>query len=596
MDSIQWSRSKSAHLKRLLRTGDQANRRRSWRDAEKAYQAALSLDPSLKHIWVQYGHALKEQGDLAGAEAAYQRSLTLDAGLADTHLQLGHVLKLQGRRDYAVDAYVTAYRLDPRNPYPRIELDALGMEMPESAAQPTEFAEDPGFIEAVYGEKQQLALCDTRYVSAQHALSAFGLSSEILRIFDFRYYFYANEEVRAALGRPDVHRCLLHFCTEGLGKCLQINPDLLFDPRFYCATYVEWQLSLNNAYWHWINVGTKRGWHPNRESWVKEQLGPDVGLLRDFDFETCKAFFYPDEDGKWTAQFARFVDSEVLLPGPHLPVRAATADLFTAIGDRFARAGKDEEAGIIYQRVLEQLPNDETAMSHFADTLLRRANFVQTKAIHQAAIDRGQLSIWRFLHLATCYETLGDHKGALKSLHEGKEAFPQDAALRKRFESISEDFLELEWQIAIALARQERISEAQQRLQHACDWLQPLMEPKCHAPGRPIRSIAIVGDTGLAQCYHYRIEQKIEQLRALGYEVVFYGFGADLPTFLSEIIQFQAVIFCRVPAWVPVVRVILKARELGLTTFYDMDDLIYRGGEYPGPFTGFFDKIPKEEY
>src|ERR1051325_7178608 len=176
MDAPIWSSSKSAHLKRLLRTGDQANRRRSWRDAEMAYHSALSLDPSLKHIWVQYGHALKEQGDLAGAEAAYQRSLTLDAGLADTHLQLGHVLKLQGRMDDAVDAYVTAYRLEPRRLYPRIELAALGMEMPESAAQPKEFAEDPGFIEAVYGGKQQLARCDIRYVSARHALSAYGLS------------------------------------------------------------------------------------------------------------------------------------------------------------------------------------------------------------------------------------------------------------------------------------------------------------------------------------------------------------------------------------------------------------------------------------
>src|SRR5216684_2326802 len=109
-------------LKQLLRTGDDANRRRSWREAEAAYSAALSIDPSLKHIWVQYGHTLKEQGFLEPAEAAYRRSLTLDDKLADTHLQLGHVLKLQGRLEDAIDAYHTARRLDPEATWAADEL------------------------------------------------------------------------------------------------------------------------------------------------------------------------------------------------------------------------------------------------------------------------------------------------------------------------------------------------------------------------------------------------------------------------------------------------------------------------------------------
>ena len=75
---------------------------------------------------MQYGHALKESGNLALAEAAYRRSIALAEKLADTHLQLGHVLKLQSRHDEACSAYVAALRHDPRLVDAREELVRLG--------------------------------------------------------------------------------------------------------------------------------------------------------------------------------------------------------------------------------------------------------------------------------------------------------------------------------------------------------------------------------------------------------------------------------------------------------------------------------------
>jgi hypothetical protein len=81
---------------------------------------------------VQYGHALKETGQLrdpeklAQAEAAYRRALALDPGVADTHLQFGHVLKLQGKTEEAQAAYLRAFALDPAMPYSMQELSGLG--------------------------------------------------------------------------------------------------------------------------------------------------------------------------------------------------------------------------------------------------------------------------------------------------------------------------------------------------------------------------------------------------------------------------------------------------------------------------------------
>ena len=111
---------------RLIAAADRARGARDWANAALLYQQALTVDPGLTAIWVQLGHALKEQGDRAGAEAAYRRSLALNDGISDTHLQLGHVLKMQGHRSDAAKAYFTALRLDPAASDPRLELRGLG--------------------------------------------------------------------------------------------------------------------------------------------------------------------------------------------------------------------------------------------------------------------------------------------------------------------------------------------------------------------------------------------------------------------------------------------------------------------------------------
>jgi tetratricopeptide (TPR) repeat protein len=114
---------------------DLANRARDdrqWELATELYREALDRNPGNVGIWVQYGHALKESGELrepdklARAEIAYRRALELDRGVADTHLQLGHVLKLQGKTQDAQAAYLRAFALDPSMPHPVQELSTLG--------------------------------------------------------------------------------------------------------------------------------------------------------------------------------------------------------------------------------------------------------------------------------------------------------------------------------------------------------------------------------------------------------------------------------------------------------------------------------------
>ena len=105
---------------------DRARDARDWPSAARYYREALDLKPDNALIWVQYGHALKESGNLPEAENAYRNALGLDADVADTHLQLGHALKIQGRKIEATVAYLRALALDPALDHASHELQGLG--------------------------------------------------------------------------------------------------------------------------------------------------------------------------------------------------------------------------------------------------------------------------------------------------------------------------------------------------------------------------------------------------------------------------------------------------------------------------------------
>jgi len=95
-----------------LRSGiaraDRARDAKLWHRAARLYRRALSEEPNLPAIWVQYGHALKQLGDFGAAEQAYRMALRIEPDYADTHLQLGHLLKMTGREDAAAQSYVRA--------------------------------------------------------------------------------------------------------------------------------------------------------------------------------------------------------------------------------------------------------------------------------------------------------------------------------------------------------------------------------------------------------------------------------------------------------------------------------------------------------
>ena len=78
-DKAEWTREKA-----------------DWHAAEQVYAAALALYPYERSYWVLHGHALKEQGDLAGAEISYRTACANGEPVQDAGVHLRFVMQHQG--------------------------------------------------------------------------------------------------------------------------------------------------------------------------------------------------------------------------------------------------------------------------------------------------------------------------------------------------------------------------------------------------------------------------------------------------------------------------------------------------------------------
>jgi lipopolysaccharide biosynthesis protein len=227
---------------------DRARDAGQWRLAIQFYRQALDQDPDNPPIWVQYGHALKEAGQLrdpdklSQAELAYRKALALHPGAADSYLQLGHVLKLQGRKEEAEAAYLHAAVLDGSAAEPLRELNALGwseaqvvelrtLTRPQDAPAAINLNADKARLTGVNG-----SLSGTPEAEASRAAA---ISVNITNLFDLRvlqplgsiavvlhlYYPEFWEEMRQAIERIPYPFDL--FVSLVKGASAQIRPAIM---------------------------------------------------------------------------------------------------------------------------------------------------------------------------------------------------------------------------------------------------------------------------------------------------------------------------------------------------------------------------------
>jgi superkiller protein 3 len=76
-----------------------------WKNAETAFQKAISLDPSGASAYSNLGNALDKQGKIEEAIAVYQKAISLNPSDVYAYSNLGIALYNQGKTEEAIAAY-----------------------------------------------------------------------------------------------------------------------------------------------------------------------------------------------------------------------------------------------------------------------------------------------------------------------------------------------------------------------------------------------------------------------------------------------------------------------------------------------------------
>lgn len=92
---------------------------------------------------------------------------------------------------------------------------------------------------------------------------------------------------------------------------------------------------------------------------------------------------------------------------------------------------------------------------------------------------------------------------------------------------------------------------------------------------RALRHWLLLASEDLPQCVLFRVEQKRQQLEGLGCAVrIVWREQLEHWDWSEALLWAHAVIVCRLPASVQVLRAIEACRLAGLPTWYDLDDLV----------------------
>ena len=99
-------------------------------------------------------------------------------------------------------------------------------------------------------------------------------------------------------------------------------------------------------------------------------------------------------------------------------------------------------------------------------------------------------------------------------------------------------------------------------------------KPLTHASKNKGVMVLIIAELSIPQCTKYRVEQKVEMLKSLGYNtwvVSWTNFNEA-----RHLLQMSALVFFyRVPAYPLVMTLIDETERLGIKSFFDVDDLIF---------------------
>lgn len=344
---------------------------------------------------------------------------------------------------------------------------------------------------------------------------------------------------------------------------------------------------------HFQRFGRAEGRSPTAHEWANKQGIPQGLIPSGFSLSAVI-----ERSAKRGLELEPQRVMEIFLGHDVVPIDLADSPdksqaVFSKLGMHYLSSQKVQQGRILLEAALSIAPNAE-AFNRLGGSYMEDGHFSIALQYFNAAAQLPNPPVWTAFNRAHCLAKLHRIDEAIQILSEGIAANPNHRPQQDELERLAEqkwrdlhaklmtrvDMLDRERLINEAYAYAAQLYRAYlpvfgETPEGTTDDL-PALQPLGHLN---TDRILIVGDFHVAQCVRYRIEQKIEQLEALGKQATAISW-TELDKHQNALAMHDVVIFYRVPAVVQVIKAIAQVNATGKLSLYEIDDLLFVP-EYP---------------
>lgn len=424
--------------------------------------------------------------------------------------------------------------------------------------------------------------------------------------FDWRVYLALYDDLTRA-GLATRAQAIVHFLEYGRGE----RRSGAFNEDFYTAFHPDLAIFAGDreaAIGHWLEFGNGEGRSPTLRHHVAKR-GLPAGAVPD-EIERGEVTTRADGRG---ADWPLLVRALLQEP-PGMPALWGDPQrdegFYLSLAAWHERAGNDRRASEIHNGLIGSHP----AIAHAGlGNIAVRAAWASGPQREKARKQMLALAHYREalrydgealspkLGIARALADTLRHEEALVAAENALRAHPDSSEAESLVTDLAAEYWSAGWSDADCLAaqgaREALFAAASKLARRVFDASECVVLRGAAEPVRPrlVRDrVLIIGDCQLPQCLRYRIDQKLEQLAAAGYDAKAVSW-TDADAALQALAFYDQVIFYRVPALPQVVRLIAIARTLGKVTFYEIDDLLF-DPMYPPPIATYGGFVGPTEY
>lgn len=388
-------------------------------------------------------------------------------------------------------------------------------------------------------------------------------------------------------------------------KQTQDTPSMMpFDDAFYTALYPDLEKTqfhkAKKLYKHYEMFGEPEGRIATLSQWLKGHGYPEVIVSHDFDYATiCKLNSSLGIDVTLKDVLGTF-SAEINVPVSFYEDNQKNAEFYLRIARYYLEIGDKIKA----KKLLES-SNSFFSLSASLELLgnlyLDQGHNRIALGYYNSAKALSNPPKWLYFNRATCLVRLQQYEKALTSLAEGLEAYGDFTFQHEKLDEFSEEAWNNVFPALLSYVGQGNREELVRAFDVFSDVVYDAYlraygtsENPVILPSLNLDRILIVGDYHVAQCERYRINQKVEQLEAVGKEVTAINW-LEIDQHAEALATHDVVIFYRVPAMPKILKAMAQTNAVGKLSIYEIDDLIF-DPVYPPPLASYGGYVSLETY